>query len=582
MSSEHDQGSRKKAKSEESQEESASLRKQLEEALKELKEIKEEHEQRSLKRLVSTEAPKMSLVCKGSESSHVDASSHYKATATEGKYKLEDLSPSSCPQIPAAAWRAPSQLLLTFNILTAEKNADLVMNYATEADISNFVASALKDAILFVQKRTGKKLELHHEVSLFSQRPDHLVLVEAELNAPILAVEYKKPYPDKSKNLIDKTAVIGQIFDYITAMQAFGHSAPFVVLTTFEKSTVFWKDDEKSNEIARDQNAKRSTFSFTSTPSKARCLTDTEKTASPPELKSEQKQKDDDEEDGYCFKTSATMNDRRLLHSTEYNSDKLVQLLYTAIICGLTRNPDAAKREISRPEVFYRGDALKMQEDSKNPNYEWGRLYAQLGKPIQCLSGSSSRTNREDYAGGIYFVIGIIGAGITSKVFLALDHAGKECVIKMYVKRDDESETFLNTKYFKKAARESTDAEARVLTETYNFLDGKVHSKWISGRSCVIMPFFKPLTKADRKSKEGEIKRVLGEIFFESGRMYKEDDLRWRHVGLYKDEHQTEHVVLYDLADLQAIGKGTSKENFVREQWGALSQGLEYEASFTE
>lgn len=64
--------------------------------------------------------------------------------------------------------------------------------YYFEADISRFMYSALEDAIRLVEAAVGGiQLDMRDEVSIFSQHPDHLFVVDALTNIPLLVVKAK-------------------------------------------------------------------------------------------------------------------------------------------------------------------------------------------------------------------------------------------------------------------------------------------------------------------------------------------------------------------------------------------------------
>jgi hypothetical protein len=70
---------------------------------------------------------------------------------------------------------------------------------------------------------------------------------------PLIAIEDKKPFSGK---LADEKCVLGQLFDYAVAMKAFGHATPFLILTTFEKSSMLWLKESDSNDIANNVESK--------------------------------------------------------------------------------------------------------------------------------------------------------------------------------------------------------------------------------------------------------------------------------------------------------------------------------------
>jgi RIO-like serine/threonine protein kinase len=138
--------------------------------------------------------------------------------------------------------------------------------------------------------------------------------------------------------------------------------------------------------------------------------------------------------------------------------------------------------------------------------YEWGNSRTRVGREIKQIRTLRARrvAKTDNAVDACFFAVEIIGVGGTSKVFNALDEKGNPCVIKMYVKRDnDEGKGFLldNQAYLK--AKTQTEKEV----DNFGKLYGKLHTsllngKEINGHCCVVMPFFKPLTKKDHRDKE--------------------------------------------------------------------------------
>jgi hypothetical protein len=230
---------------------------------------------------------------------------------------------------------------------------------------------------------------------------------------------------------------------------------------------------------------------------------------------------------------------------------------------------------ILSPGDTYCGPALKMTTN----NYSWGNLRATVGQSIpetiiapqpSTACKGEGLTMEND---GVYYVVDIVGAGATSKVFLALDTNGMACVIKMYVKRTDNNSSLdLKKAAFLKTAKDKTSKEATKLLHMYPFLEGKVSTKTLNNHHCVIMPFFRPLQKDERTDSwiRREIEETL-EKFFAEGNTYADCDVHWSHVGIYQHEEKKK-VVLFDLADLVSpeMGKTPTKEAFVGRQMKRL------------
>jgi hypothetical protein len=86
---------------------------------------------------------------------------------------------------------------------------DKAMSCSSKADILvDLVSCALKDAVELASNVAGKAFNVGHEMSFFSQCPDHLVVVNSKTKMLLIAVEDKKPFSSK---LTDKKCVLGQL-----------------------------------------------------------------------------------------------------------------------------------------------------------------------------------------------------------------------------------------------------------------------------------------------------------------------------------------------------------------------------------
>jgi hypothetical protein len=322
--------------------------------------------------------------------------------------------------------------------------------------------------LCLAEQATKRQFYIHKEFSLFSDRPDHLVLFDKETNNPIIAVKDKSPFhvgDNKNPENIS-TAVCGQVFDYIMELRALGHSAPFVVLSTFHDSWLFWQSNKDSDEMVKD-NERRKSISKLIPTSPTNGPGGAKKTPSPPELKADAKNKMT-EFQGSVFEQ---MKREKMLASKAYTSKQLVQLLYTAICCGLARNSAAVHCEsFPHSESYSNGIALKLDKST----YEWGKLQLEVGKPVQLKSRSTTRGKGSRNLEGTYFALKQIGRGSTSKVFAACDHNGNRCVIKMYVKRSTDSDgAFLTLKKSQEAGREFCKLRGCPITSVLSFFKGE-------------------------------------------------------------------------------------------------------------
>jgi hypothetical protein len=171
---------------------------------------------------------------------------------------------------------------------------------------------------------------------------------------------------------------------------------------------------------------------------------------------------------------------------------------------------------------------LELSEDS----YGWGTILSK-----------KRRTRLKESRKKKYYVVGVIGNGNTSNVFHAVDLDCKEYAIKMYVKRFD-GNTHLTKKEFEENGQKSVMTEVKNFNSIYPNLN--VFCQKLNKHHCVVMPFFDPVPKEEREGFIEKIEKVL-EVFASNKRKYKDEDVRWRHVGLYEGK-----CILYDLAELKA------------------------------
>ena len=124
------------------------------------------------------------------------------------------------------------------------------LKYGTETEVVRLVRAILDDAIQVLGhlKVVFSDLEVFQECSLFSGRPDMVVVRSSAYHLPLFALEVKKPVPNGS--VCEKEKALGQTYDYAESLRAVGHPRPVVVLTTVEESCVCWPLEGEMNRYA--------------------------------------------------------------------------------------------------------------------------------------------------------------------------------------------------------------------------------------------------------------------------------------------------------------------------------------------
>jgi hypothetical protein len=192
-------------------------------------------------------------------------------------------------------------------------------------------------------------------------------------NLPVIAVEVKKPAPGGI--LTRKTA--GQVFDYAVSMQAFGHKAPFVVLSSLKDTYVTWLDEALPRDLASGRERIEAVSTNISSPSvewSAQAVDQVDETPSPPNLidgcTSPQAQislKSQAPSGNQKFMFNAKAERKFCVSSCTYNSSQLTTVLYSAILCGLKGLDKSSAKSITRFTPPCRNIAkrcLELSEDS--------------------------------------------------------------------------------------------------------------------------------------------------------------------------------------------------------------------------
>jgi hypothetical protein len=470
-----------------------------------------------------------------------------------------------------------SSLLLLFD--------GMEQSYYTEADISSYVRCAIEDAIKLVFKTTNRQLRAHRDYSLWSDRPDHFVLRDGITNDIILVIEDKKPWKAHESGDVPPR-VQGQMFDYLMNLRCLGHSCPFAVLTTFNSSWMFCQNNETSIDLAGSTHNSIPYASPSPSQSTATYSTSTStstSTLSPLKVNHHVRRDAINGTESTYSHLDPNTEDAILLCSQEFQSKDLVPLLYNAILCGLENHPASRKTEMKIPRSTYSGAALKLTKEA----YQWVNLELNVDKPIKPIKSEERRRIGEFFGNTEYFAIKQISRGNTWKVFEAYDQDGRLCVIKMYVKRHEGVET-MDDKEFTAKGKEVCDKEAFLLKSLYPSFKEKVSSiKLNKIYHCVVMPFFRSLTKDElsEKSLEAEVRKCLRK-FREIKVRYTESDLCWRHVGYYDYENEgkdEKELVMFDLAEMDDSDDDqsviSSDENSDEKQFKALWKRLSKEES---
>jgi len=538
----------------------------------------------------------------GNNTSH-KSTRHQIATAVEMSISLAE------PKMEKLAKNRPASRLLQEFVKQDNKAGDLnniaklvkELKFSTvpchhEADYAALVRNAAQDAICILRingEADGETFSTNMERSLFSVRPDILV-VRNKKRLAMLAIEVKRPEEEYGK-LVKESRILGHVFDQAQAMRAFGKGSSIVILTNFLESSICSVDksvfaDESSQSVNQLPQA------VPSTPQVARCLlasqSSPEASLSPPnainppsdppitrtvskDSSSPSNSSNSDcsaADDLSLFKPS---DGRKMWRTPPFKPHQLVRLIYTALLLGLKEQKDAVQTtyKLEQDKQYHVEKAIKVIGGGDcREIYCWGDFKFKMGKSVneQTTHRSLVCKKKQD----AFYIIGELGYGSTSNVFHAVTSCGDEVAIKLYLSNVDQNEKVLSLSDFQKQAQAATEKEAANLKKMYPFLNGKVRSvKLFGDHYAVVMPKFEPIPNGNRNISwmDTNVKPVL-QTFSKKALKYKDDDVRWRHVGTYTDDNKNQYCILYDLAELE---EATQDDNsFVEEHFRQLLERI--------
>jgi len=451
------------------------------------------------------------LTARGTTSSHVDTQ-HPPAQITKKNAVF------FWERIPSAYDSTLSEIS---SVLLAMFDGVEERRYYTEGDIQALVGAAVEDAVKICNSMLKKTwldappLISRRESSLFTNKLDHTVVIDELTGNPVLVVEDKKPHDRVGTS----ATVHGQITPFFATTRASGHPHPLGIVTTFTDSWVYYLDTPECLGRARDNDR----FSEEKLREYIRAIApeSAKPEGSPIKIR---KTVPEDENDTAAAMESVVEQDRTLCQSISFGPHELVLRLCNAIFCNLQDiSGNSVIHEI--PKRLFSHDVLEVTQGG----YRWCFLTTKSdGKPLK----KPARIRCQNY-----YLLSLLGTGRTSKAFRAVSKEGKQCVIKIYVRKYDESNNFqlIPQRQYEAAAKESVTREVHHYHKLYPELKDYVWKQKLNKHHCVILPFFDPIDEADRHNPDvqNEILDVL------KTRFVLRPTRRWRGI----------HPISYRFAD---------------------------------
>lgn len=441
-------------------------------------------------------------------------------------------------------------------------------------------------------------LNVRRESSIFSNVVDHVVVFDELSGAPVFIVETKKGWSaspsgkdddndDSSRSSSTKgisrnsgtpptAAVLGQVYDQLSEMYAKGHPNPFGAVTCFDETYITCLDNYECRDVL--YNLAREEYEDSRLDRIFRNLVVVQQPATTTTTTNNDPLQDS------CERTMATATSIPFFHNTQsplqemsaavwnltnehdadpkgftchsnrnffrsacFPPDHIVAAFVSAILCSLDgyRKPRAIKSFTPKQNVQL--GALCM--DSKS--YSWGTLNTTYQGPCTYSIRKPWKLLRMITGPQPLYLVDHLGTGSTSKVYRALTGDGYDCVVKMYVKRQDDNKKILNKKDFDKNGKKAIDSEFKAYRKIYGAeLHEYIWTEKLNGLHCLIHPYFKHVEKHRRRDTLPLISDRLKKLFLSKDKSkyyaFHENDQLWRHIGWFNDQ-----LYLFDLGDLK-------------------------------
>jgi hypothetical protein len=487
------------------------------------------------------------LYCIGSKFSNTNPRNHLSAELEQKAFALSDMT-SIVEQLKLATGQDPELESLSSGVLAEFEKNQGRKNYANETEVAFFVNLALRDAVkicnallsLAVTRREGTftqiELEVRQEMSIFSNRCDHAVVVDAASSVPVFCVETKKHFENGFDSDFDNQ-LLGQSFDQLYAMRLSGQRYPLGAITCFNKTYLTCLDPEISWDALPTLESLNNTIAHL--PRKRQPDT----TPSPLKVESAitsmvtaRKKKGFVEEKNRCTVRSENCIDQK----------HIVAAFVIVILNAVKGNCKPTSYQVYTSMTYIDVDCIEMGKKS----YQWGKL-------TTTAKGECYKKMSFFHRDVELYLLYCIGTGSTSKAFHAITLHGYECVVKIYTQRHDDHGRLKTERKFKSDAKKHVKEEVKQYHKIYgNELENYVWHQEVYKSHAVILPFFRPVV-----NREAEIQNIKDrlELFTKHKLAFRECDQCWRHIGRFKEE-----LYLFDLGDLETCTDKEAAKNHLK------------------
>jgi FtsZ-binding cell division protein ZapB len=497
------------------------------------------------------------LKCRGTGSSNLNPKNHKDAKIIVKDFELLASRKliAKIDELKAESRQDPSLEILgsglMLHFLPSEKPPS--QTYSSEADVVKKVNLVLDDAVKICNAMINMdtsveecaELIVRNEMSLFSNRCDHVVVCDSKSNTPIFCVETKKHF-GKNFHQEDSNQTCGQSYDQLKAMQTQGHPFPLGAITCFNETymTSLSPDlDWDALPTLKDlgdiaERLPESKVPANRTPSPL-------KMESPSHTRPRRVQTSS----GEFVKDKS----RCIVRSQKYIEPKNLVSAFVIILLRAAKGFYVLK-PLPKLSTYQRFDIHCIQVTEKS--YQWGTL---------CTTYQGPFTKSEHLHEKTLHLIRCIGNGSTSKAYYAMTQDGYDCVVKMYVQSHDDDGNMKSAAKFKTDSKDHVEKEK----ENYSKIYGDelcVEIQQLNGYDCIILPFFEPILAEDR-SNGAVLQSIRNRLqqFAKHNLAFEKCDRMWRHVGRFNNK-----IYLFDLGDLVICDNQTEAKRCVNEHYDAL------------
>ena len=375
-----------------------------------------------------------------------------------------------------------------------------ILEWSSESSVAAYVRFVLEHLFFAA---SFNDLTCHQELSLFDQQKPDIVII-CEFDVPIGVVEVKT---SAKTSPLSKEKVLGQVFDYLVHLKNYtGRRDVFGILTTYHEWRVVWLPE--CDEAARSTETTPAANHNSQSPIAQ--LPDYPPNWSDPDKPNRQYLPNIPSQD------SQTSRHLFGTHIIEWNDPDLPHILLSVIHKMRLSPMNPVSYFTLSPRRWY----IYLTEDC----FRWEKVAEEI-KPV--IEGKVP--SRFQHA----FLLADLGGGGDGRVWLACTRAGKVCVLK-FSRNGDQLEE-----------------EKQIWKKAWNC---DVLVKRLNKRPVLIMPWVKSCSEKEFHRNE-EVKAAVKDAIKTMASVgYMHDDLRWRHVGLYRKDGKL-HALLFDLSRATPINR---------------------------